>query len=206
VSDPKLPQGSNPLAKTIGKKMRLVRLGRKVGVIKAARQLGLATTHYQMIEAGRIVPGPNLSKRLYNWAILGVTYDDVPVSKSAVADEETGPSVAVRLSSEFLTKLKRESDRLGMTDRGLATLLVEQGLQNKPSLVTLREAVDAVNRAQAKEALRIPELRDIIASDLAVAIQVGEKLTPSKKHEATLAPVQRLDIMDALREVEPMED
>jgi DNA-binding XRE family transcriptional regulator len=190
----------------VAKKMRLIRKGRGVGVQKAARQLGLATTHYQMIEAGRIVPGPNLAKRLYNWAILGVTYDDVPPSKAAVTDEPDGPSVPVRLSHENLTRLQRESERLGMTQSGLAQLLVEQGLSSRPALVTLKDAIDAVNRAQAKEALRTPELRDIVAGDVKLAVSAGEKLTPSKKYEAGLAPVQRLDVMDALREADPLED
>lgn len=186
------------MARVLADKLRLVRLGRRVGVLKAARQLGVATTVVQQLEAGAYPFNDALIKRIYNWMYLGIDYTDFPF-KERKRDQTGETPVTVYLVSDLAKQLTTEAYRLGLTQEGLARLFVERGMKTA-GLVTIQDAMDELERARTLEVMKRPELFDTLRGEVSVAVQAGDKLTPVKEYAKTFS------VAEQLIDFEPLED
>lgn len=206
---PKLPARTNPLAKAIGGRCKVVRRGRKLTRDEAAKELGIPLMHYIYIETGRQVPDPILANRIYNWMLLGVTYEGSPLAQAkraaTIRSRDQERTLKVTLPTEIVDRLAREADRLGMTQDTMAELFIVRGLDNRPALVMLDEAVDAINKAKMSQAMReSPEIRDILMADLRYAVKAGVEMKAAK--QVKQAPAERLATLTDFETIEPLEE
>jgi hypothetical protein len=204
----KLPTGTNPLAKRIGGILRVARLGRARkfynGVFTrrmAAEQLGIAAGHYAYLEMGKLVPGPNLSRRLRDWLLCGWTFEGAPQLTERVWSIEL--SRQAWRTYDFLMgpatrrSLKREAKRLGMSGGALVLLAVERFLLTRPAFTTMDEAVKHLNKVRTIQALtEAPELRDILECEIQIAIDAGAELLPYEVDRA-------LPVVEQITQIEP---
>lgn len=206
---PTLPARANPLAKAIGGRCKVVRRGRKLTRDEAAKELGVPLMHYIYVETGRQVPDPILANRIYNWMLLGVTYEGSPLAQAkraaTIRSRDQERTLKVTLPTEIVDRLAREADRLGMTQDTMAELFITRGLDNRPALVMLDEAVDAINKAKMSQAMReSPEIRDILMADLRYAVKAGVEMKAAK--QVKQAPAERLATLTDFETIEPLEE
>ena len=114
-------------------------------------------------------------------------------------------TLKVTLPTEIVDRLAREADRLGMTQDTMAELFIVRGLDNRPALVMLDEAVDAINKAKMSQAMReSPEIRDILMADLRYAVKAGVEMKAAK--QVKQAPAERLATLTDFETIEPLEE
>lgn len=188
-----LAKGLDPLAKRIGRKIRLVRKARGLSFAKAAEQLGITAPQLLYVEKGYQIPGPKLAKRLRNWMIAGATYEGAPVNFEKVwrleAKRGAWKTLRVFLPPGTGKELYRLCRRLNMSAPELSLMAVELFLANRVGHITVKEARDHVARARAISAMiEAPELRDILECEMKIAITAGATLTPWEQVEAKTVP------------------
>lgn len=191
-----VPAGANRLARVVGKKLAQVRKGRALSISQAAKQLGISGGHYKYLELGKITPGPNLSKRLLGW-LTGTTYEDAPPVREGVyaldARKVNHRLVKAIIPKALAREFSRKCKTLGMSSSALIQLLIKQFVSNKASYAVLEEAIKEIKEAQVFEAMQeSPELREVLKSDVALAIKAGAVMRPAKEELQAQAPILQL--------------
>lgn len=190
-----LPSGANPLAHEVGLRLRLVREGRGLSITQAAAQLGISGGWYAHLESGKIVPGENLSKRIYRWLLEGISFEGAPplTEKQFELQPKGWKKVGAYFSKPDRLRLQREASRLGVSMSTLINLFVRRGLANRPALATLREAVHELQLSRASQALaESPELRDVLTGEIPLMVEAGAVPTPWTQVEELKASIERI--------------
>jgi ABC-type transport system involved in Fe-S cluster assembly fused permease/ATPase subunit len=141
--------------------------------------------------------------------LLGVTYAGLPLAKakqaataSTLLNEQV---VRVTLPKDVVDRLAIEADRVGLNQDTLAELFITRGLENRPALITIKDAVDSINKARIAQAMReAPELKDILMADLGIAVKAGENMTRAKRMK--VPPAEKLTLDADLSDIEEVEE
>ncbi len=192
----KLPVGTNPVAKQIGVLMRVYRDSRGWELDAAASTLGITVGHYKYLETGRLVPGPNMSRRLRQWMIDKIDFTGAPTVSEAHWLDDSGRRAWRRVSAifpkEVATRLKTKARALGMGVQDLAATYIMLGLESKMVYGQIKEAVAAVTQTRNLQALaEAPELRDLLAAEVKI-LRATPDMTPWQKVAALEPEILKL--------------
>jgi transcriptional regulator with XRE-family HTH domain len=191
-----LPAGSNPLAVKVGKKLRLYRKGKGLTYSRAGAQLGISPGHYRWLEEGRIVPGPQMAKRLRLWMMGNVSFEGAPPLSEAqfrvTREALKFRKIVLSIPIEDAQGITRRAKALGMSGSALIHLIIRQFLKNQVAFVTLKDAIDEVNQTRAIMALQeAPELRDILLAEIPLLLKAGGEATPWHEHEEMRPEIEK---------------
>jgi len=161
-----------------------VRLARGItDIADAAKQLGIPTGAYPLLEAGRLMPAPWLLERLKRWLWEGVSFEGHkhPASYHAEALGKNWIPLRIMLAPKQRKLLRAEGERIGLTSEELVAIAVDRLLSAPVVLSTLKAAQDAIRKAQMVEALKLyPDLRVILEGDIDLACKIaGPEVRPS---------------------------
>lgn len=191
----------NPLCQKLGERVLRVRLARGLDVPGAAKQLGMPTGAYPLLEGGRLVPAPWLQERIKRWMWEGVSFEGHkhPQSYHAEAIQEGWYPLRVMLEPALRERLRNEAGRVGLTSEELVAIAVERLLNAPVVLSTLTAAQDVIRRTQMVELLKnYPDIRAILTGDMALACKVaGPEVKP--------APARKIGAERLVEELEQKE-
>jgi transcriptional regulator with XRE-family HTH domain len=183
LTKPALPQGMNPLAARIGRKIRAVTKARGLTDELAAAQLGISLHVYNYICDGNVLPRPMLAQRIYGWALQGISYEGAPQLTYSRKDksDQAKAIVKVALTEELDDRLGREAARIGFSKKRLVQLLVERGIENRVAFGTLADATEAINKAAAHQVLtESPEIQEFLLSEMDIVGKPVETVSWNK--------------------------
>jgi len=195
-SDYMLPMDSNPLAKAIGERLKLVIEERDVTRKQAAQQMGVHPTRLFYLLRGAQVPTEPESLRIAGWLYEGkdFTKDPVPKTPSKVRKGKGWKKVHTSLDPTTLERATRAAKRLGIGLSGLMTLATERLLDHEPIMNTFEEASRRLEKARVAQYLSGDEhLRIILEGDIEIALQMGGELRPATGRPPVMQSHKLLD-------------
>jgi len=195
----------NPLCAKLGARVLSVRTARGLTVTEAAKQLGMPTGAFPLLEEGRMVPAPWLQQRIKRWMWEGVSFEGHkhPKSYHAAAIGKKWLALRVMLEPALRERLRNEAGRIGLTSEELVAIAVDRLLNAPVVLSTLKVANDLIRRTQMVELLKYhPDLRAILEGDMELACKVaGPEVRPAPPEKNGLE-----NLVEELEEKEPHED
>ncbi len=181
--DHQLPMDSNPLAKAVGERLRLVIGERGISEKQAASQMGLHHVRLGYLLRGAQVPTETESVRIAGWLYEGkdFTEDPLPNSPSKVRKGKGFKKVTTQLDPVTAERASRAAKRLGLGMASIVSLAVERLLDHEPIMSTFEEASRRLNRARvAQYLIGDPHLQVILEGDIEIAVQMGGQLAPAR--------------------------
>ena len=181
--DHTLPMDSNPLAKAVGSRLRLVIDERGISDKQAAKQMGVHHVRLGYLLRGAQVPTELESIRIAGWLYEGkdFTEDPLPNSPSKVRKGKGFKKVTTHLDPVTAERATRAAKRLGLGLSSIVSLAVERLLDHEPVMATFEEASRRLNKARVTQYLEgDPHLQVILEGDINIAVQMGGQLAPAR--------------------------
>jgi len=174
---------SNPLAKAVGERLRLVISERGISERQAASQMGLHHVRLGYLLRGAQVPTENESVRIAGWLYEGkdFTDDPLPNSPSKVRKGKGFKKVTTHLDPATAERASRAAKRLGLGMSSIVSLAVERLLDHEPIMSTFEEAAQRLNKARVLQYLEgDSHLQVILEGDIDIAVRMGGELAPAR--------------------------
>lgn len=178
---PKLPPGTNPLAKALATKLLAAR--KQVGLSRKAfaERSALPISVLEDIEGARYVPAPWVLARIegvVNGSTFGKSSPAVP--RPSVRDAKGWHAYRARLSPAVADRVRRISAAMGCTAEELIIMAVEHFLDTPGVLATFEETARRINRGRMISALGdSPLYRQFLKMDLDLCRELGAEVEQS---------------------------
>lgn len=205
----------NPVAEAFGQKLRKIREVRGQSRTEAAKQLGFELGYYQNVENGDYFPSREAVNRIYNWAFVGWHYSSSRLKLCNQKRASRKRERTIGISKAVYDGILQESKNLGVPMDAVANLLLARALINKPAFVTLKDAIEALQKEEGLEFVRsAPESKEVLRADLDRVVKVEDLKPIEDRPETSLqkiidADIQKIvplkDMQWAKLDVEPLE-
>jgi DNA-binding XRE family transcriptional regulator len=171
----KLPVGIDPLANSIGKKIKAIRLGRGLTIYDAANQLGISCYWYSQIEDGLYVPTRWLGERIWKWASEGKTFSEKNMTDRKDTLVSKGfDTFRMNLHKTIRDRLQKVCSRTGITQHEFAEIAIERLLDSPNEIATYETCAERFNKARISQALAdSPEVKLFLQLELKLLIDRG---------------------------------
>ena len=115
----------------------------------AARQLGLSTTRYAILETGRDLPRPNEMRRLNEWMFEGKVFDTKIEPWATYKSNQGIKNFRVRMFENEAKEVIKAAAALGMSCDDFLAFCARRYLDSEPVITHHRQAADEYATSRA---------------------------------------------------------